>query len=40
MPTSARTRCDDRGVFAQHYETDALDASLLLMPLVALPAAG
>jgi GH15 family glucan-1,4-alpha-glucosidase len=25
---------DDRGVFVQHYGTDALDASLLLMPLV------
>jgi GH15 family glucan-1,4-alpha-glucosidase len=25
---------DERGVFVQHYETDALDASLLLMPLV------
>ena len=25
---------NDRGVFVQHYETDALDASLLLMPLV------
>lgn len=25
---------DDRGVFTQHYETDALDASLLLMPLL------
>jgi alpha,alpha-trehalase len=25
---------DARGVFVQHYETDALDASLLLMPLV------
>jgi GH15 family glucan-1,4-alpha-glucosidase len=25
---------DDRGVFCQHYETTALDASLLLMPLV------
>jgi alpha,alpha-trehalase len=25
---------DQRGVFTQHYETDALDASLLLMPLV------
>jgi GH15 family glucan-1,4-alpha-glucosidase len=25
---------DDRGVFTQHYDTDALDASLLLMPLV------
>ena len=23
-----------RGVFVQHYETDALDASLLMMPLV------
>jgi alpha,alpha-trehalase len=25
---------DDRGVFTQHYGTDALDASMLLMPLV------
>jgi GH15 family glucan-1,4-alpha-glucosidase len=25
---------DDRGVFRQHYETDALDASTLLIPLV------
>jgi GH15 family glucan-1,4-alpha-glucosidase len=25
---------DKRGVFTQHYETDALDASLLLMPLL------
>jgi alpha,alpha-trehalase len=25
---------DDRGVFVQHYETKALDASVLLMPLV------
>jgi GH15 family glucan-1,4-alpha-glucosidase len=25
---------DERGVFVQHYGTDALDASLLLMPLV------
>ena len=25
---------DDRGVFVQHYDTDALDASLLLMALV------
>ncbi|MFL5825026.1 MAG: glycoside hydrolase family 15 protein [Thermoleophilaceae bacterium] len=25
---------DSRGVFTQHYDTDALDASLLLMPLV------
>jgi GH15 family glucan-1,4-alpha-glucosidase len=24
---------DERGVFIQHYETDALDASLLLLPL-------
>jgi alpha,alpha-trehalase len=31
---------DARGVFTQHYETDALDASLLLLPLVRfLPAA-
>jgi len=25
---------DERGVFTQHYDTSALDASLLLMPLV------
>ena len=25
---------DDRGVFTQHYDTDDLDASILLMPLV------
>lgn len=25
---------DERGVFCQHYETEALDASLLMMPLV------
>jgi GH15 family glucan-1,4-alpha-glucosidase len=25
---------DDRGVFTQHYDTDALDASVLLLPLV------
>jgi GH15 family glucan-1,4-alpha-glucosidase len=25
---------DERGVFTQHYDTDALDASILLMPLV------
>ncbi len=25
---------DQRGVFVQHYETEALDASVLLMPLV------
>jgi GH15 family glucan-1,4-alpha-glucosidase len=31
---------DERGVFCQHYETTALDASLLLVPLVGfLPAA-
>ena len=31
---------DARGVFTQHYETEALDASVLLMPLVRfLPAA-
>ena len=31
---------DARGVFTQHYDTDALDASVLLMPLVRfLPAA-
>jgi alpha,alpha-trehalase len=31
---------DERGVFAQHYDTIALDASVLLMPLVRfLPAA-
>jgi GH15 family glucan-1,4-alpha-glucosidase len=29
-----RNGVDDRGVFRQHYETDALDASLLLAPLV------
>ena len=33
-PTSARTRSTSRGVFTQHYETEALDASVLLMPLV------
>ena len=33
-PTSARNGVDERGVFTQHYDTDALDASLLLMPLV------
>ena len=38
-PTSASTRVDERGVFTQHYDTDALDASVLLMPLVRLPAA-
>ena len=25
---------DERGVFTQHYDTDALDASVLLLPLV------
>ena len=29
-----RNAVDERGVFCQHYETDALDASVLLMPLV------
>lgn len=30
---------DDRGVFVQHYDTDALDASLLLIPMLGfLPA--
>ena len=29
-----RERADDRGVFCQHYDTTALDASLLLMPLL------
>src|SRR4029453_4688025 len=39
--TADRIRADildrgvsDRGVFRQHYETDALDASTLLVPLV------
>ena len=32
--TSARNALDERGVFTQHYDTDALDASVLLMPLV------
>ena len=27
-------RVSERGVFRQHYDTDALDASLLLMPIV------
>ena len=26
--------CRERGVFRQHYDTDALDASTLLIPLV------
>ena len=30
---------DERGVFSQHYDTDALDASVLLMLADALPAA-
>jgi len=29
-----RNGVDGRGVFTQHYDTDALDASLLLLPLV------
>ena len=33
-PRSARTGVDKRGVFVQHYDTDALDASLLLLPLL------
>ena len=32
--TSWPTESRDRGVFRQHYETDALDASTLLIPLV------
>ncbi|HEX8067078.1 MAG TPA: glycoside hydrolase family 15 protein [Thermoleophilaceae bacterium] len=31
---------DKRGVFTQHYETDALDASVLMMPLVRFLPAG
>jgi alpha,alpha-trehalase len=31
---------DDRGVFCQHYDTTALDASLLLMPLLRFLPAG
>jgi GH15 family glucan-1,4-alpha-glucosidase len=31
---------DARGVFAQHYDTDALDASVLLMPLLRFLPAG
>ncbi len=39
MPTQIREDIlahgvSDRGVFRQHYETDALDASTLLIPLV------
>ena len=33
-PTICEQGTDDRGVFVQHYDTDALDASLLLVPLV------
>ncbi len=38
-PTRSRPTCcehgvDERGVFVQHYETDALDAALLLLPLM------
>ena len=33
-PTSASNGVDERGVFCQHYDTDALDASCLLIPLV------
>ena len=31
---------DERGVLTQHYETTALDASLVARPVAALPAAG
>ena len=33
-PAVMRSRLAERGTFTQHYDTDALDASLLLMPLV------
>ena len=33
-PTSARNAIDHRGAFTQHYDTTALDASVLLMPLL------
>ena len=33
-PTSSSAGVSERGVFRQHYETDALDASTLLIPLV------
>ena len=33
-PTSAHNGVDERGVFVQRYGADALDASLLLMPLM------
>ena len=33
-PTCWPTALDRRGVFTQHYDSDALDASLLLLPLV------
>ena len=33
-PRSASSGVDERGVFTQHYDTDALDASNLLIPLV------
>ena len=38
-PTSSSNGVDERGVFVQHYDTDALDASLLLAAARALPAA-
>ena len=31
---SSENAIDERGVFTQHYETDALDASCLLLPLL------
>ena len=34
MPTCSRTRVDERGVFVQHYGSTALDASVLLIPLL------
>ena len=33
-PTCSSNGVDERGVFTQHYDTDALDASNLLIPLV------
>ncbi len=34
--TSSSSGVDKRGVFRQHYDTDALDASTLLVPLMRL----
>ena len=33
-PTCCEHGVDERGVFVQHYDTDALDAALLLLPLM------